>query len=74
MKEWYFEKDLYFGFDIPTTLSSIDPSLLDPLKAWDNIEQYHDTAKELVKKFQHNYEQYDLGDDMLRSAGPKIPE
>ena len=69
-----YEKDLYFGFDIPTTLSSIDPSLLDPLKAWDNIDQYHDTAKELVKKFQHNYEQYDLGDDLLRSAGPKIPE
>ena len=69
-----YEKDLYFGFDIPTTLSSIEPSLLDPLKAWDNIEQYHDTAKELVKKFQHNYEQYDLGDDLLRSAGPKIPE
>ena len=68
-----YEKDLYFGFDIPTTLSSIEPRLLDPLKAWDNIEQYHDTAKELVKKFQHNYEQYDLGDDMLRSAGPKIP-
>ena len=68
-----YEKDLYFGFDIPTTLSDIEPDLLDPLKAWDDLDKYHKTAKELVKKFQHNYQQYDLGEDQLREAGPKLP-
>ena len=66
-------KDLYFGFDIPTILSDIEPELLNPLKAWDDLDRYHNTAKELVKKFQNNYKQYDLGDDVLRNAGPKIP-
>tara|TARA_Y100001960_G_C14019578_1_gene515321 strand:- start:12 stop:545 length:534 start_codon:yes stop_codon:yes gene_type:complete len=68
-----YEKDLYFGFDIPTTLSDIEPDLLDPLKAWDDLDQYHNIAKELVKKFQHNYQQYDLGDDAILDAGPKLP-
>ena len=68
-----FTKDLYFGFDIPTILSDIEPELLNPLKAWDDLDRYHNTAKELVKKFQNNYKQYDLGDDVLRNAGPKIP-
>ena len=68
-----FEKDIYFGFDIPTTLSDIEPDLLDPLKAWDDLDKYHKTAKELVKKFQQNYQQYDLGEDQLREAGPKLP-
>ena len=68
-----YEKDIYFGFDIPTTLSDIEPDLLDPLKAWDDLDKYHKTAKELVKKFQHNYQQYDLGEDQLREAGPKLP-
>ena len=63
----------YFGFKIPITLSNIEPELLDPLKAWKDLGHYHSSAKELVKKFQHNYQQYDLGDDKIRQAGPKLP-
>ena len=31
------------------------------------------SAKLLVEKFQKNYELYDLGDDDILNAGPKIP-
>ncbi len=69
-----FDKDKYFGFQMPLTLTGIEPSLLNPLKAWDDLEEYHESARELVKKFQINYEQYDLGDEVIRNAGPKYFE
>ena len=65
-----FDQDLYFGFQIPTFLSNIESDLLNPLKAWGDLEEYHRSAGELVKKFQQNYEKYDLGDDIIRNAGP----
>ena len=66
-----FGVDQYFGFQIPLTLGDIEPDILDPLKAWSDPEDYHQSAKELVKKFQLNYENYDLGDESIRNAGPK---
>ena len=69
-----FDKDLYFGFQIPTFLSDIESDLLNPLKAWSDLEEYHRSAGELVKKFQKNYKQYDLGDDTIRNAGPHSSE
>ncbi len=71
IEEVEFESDNYFGFQIPLSLGDIEPSLLNPLKAWSDLEQYHTSARELVKKFQANYEKYDLGDDMIRNAGPQ---
>ena len=71
IEETDFERDHYFGFQIPISLSDIESSLLNPSKAWSDLEQYHDSARDLVKKFQDNYEKYDLGDDMIRNAGPQ---
>ena len=71
IEEADFERDHYFGFQIPLSLSDIEPSLLNPSKAWSDLEQYHNSARDLVKKFQDNYEKYDLGDDMIRNAGPQ---
>ena len=68
-----FQKDIYFGIEIPNSLGDIDPNLLYPPKAWPNLNEYHSSAKKLVKKFQENYKKYDLGDDEIRDAGPSIP-
>ena len=65
-----FENDIYFGFQIPTTLGDIDPNLLNPLKAWKEVEEYHRSARELIQKFQENYIRYDLGDRKILNAGP----
>ena len=67
-----FETDPYFGFQIPISLGVIDANLLNPVRAWDNLDEYHATAKELVQKFQANYKQYDLGDTAVLNAGPSL--
>ncbi|MFL2983170.1 MAG: phosphoenolpyruvate carboxykinase (ATP) [Candidatus Neomarinimicrobiota bacterium] len=67
-----FDEDIYFKFKIPTTLIEIESNLLNPLSAWDDLTKYHESAKKLVKKFQVNYEKYDLGDDSIRNAGPNL--
>ena len=67
-----FETDPYFGFQIPISLGEIDPNLLNPVRTWDNLDEYHTTAKELVQKFQTNYKQYDLGGTAVLNAGPSL--
>ena len=67
-----FEADPYFGIMVPQCLGDIDPGILVPAKAWKDQNEYNNIAKQLVKKFQKNFEQYDLGDAEILSAGPKI--
>ena len=67
-----FEADPYFGIMVPQCLGDIDPGMLVPAKAWKDQNEYNNIAKKLVKKFQKNFEQYDLGDAEILSAGPKI--
>ena len=68
-----FEMDMYFGFEIPKKLDSLDSKTLNPLHAWKNQDKYHSSAIMLVKKFQDNYKLYDLGDKNILNAGPIIP-
>ena len=67
-----FEADPYFGIMVPQCLGDIDPDILVPAKAWKDQNEYNNIAKQLVKKFQKNFEQYDLGDAEILGAGPKI--
>ena len=69
-----FETDIYFGFEIPEELDSLDSKTLNPLYAWKDLNKYHTSAKMLVNKFQKNYYLYDLGDKNILNAGPKIPK
>ena len=69
-----FETDMYFGFEIPEELDSLDSKTLNPLYAWKEIDKYHSSAQMLVQKFQKNYKLYDLGDKNILNAGPKIPK
>ena len=66
-----FEEDPYFGFMVPNTLSDIDSNLLVPAKIWKDQIVYRSTANDLVRKFQNNFDQYDLGDPKIRESGPK---
>nr|MCS5645615.1 phosphoenolpyruvate carboxykinase (ATP) [Candidatus Neomarinimicrobiota bacterium] len=69
-----FETDVYFRFQIPTSLGDIDSKLLNPMRAWNDPDHYRTTAEDLVKKFQKNYQQYDLGDKAVHRAGPALPK
>ena len=57
---------------VPERLGDIDPHLLVPSKIWDDENEYHQIAKDLVAKFQNNFDQYDLGDSQIRDAGPSF--
>ena len=65
-----YEIDPYFGIMVPKSLGNIDSNLLIPSKAWSDKEEYASVANNLVSKFQANFEQYDLGDEEIRNAGP----
>ena len=67
-----FDTAPYFHVKIPKSLGEIDNSILNPLHAWTNESEYHSDARELVKKFQENYNKYDLGDPEVLQAGPTI--
>jgi len=69
-----FAMDNYFGFKIPKKIDGIESRLLNPLTAWENLNNYKIAANKLVFKFQENYQKYDLGDKMVASGGPKIPK
>ena len=72
IEDCQFVNDNYFGFQVPKTLGDIDPNLLNPLKAWKDVEEYHRSARELIQKFQDNYKMYDLGDETILNAGPSF--
>jgi len=67
-----FDSDSYFGFKIPKTLSDIDSKILNPRNVWSDRNEYHVSAKYLVKKFRENYKQYDMGDKSILKAGPRF--
>ena len=67
-----FDSDGYFGFQIPKTLGDIDSKFLNPRNVWSDRNEYHVSAKNLVKKFRENYKQYDMGDKSILKAGPRI--
>ena len=69
-----FREDMYFGFKIPEKLNNLDSNTLNPLYAWKMLDKYHSSAQMLVNKFQKNYKLYDLGDENILNAGPKIPK
>ena len=53
-------------------LKDIEPKLLNPTRAWFDADEYDSSARSLVKKFQENYKQYDLGDKAILEAGPSV--
>ena len=66
------EKDPYFGFEVPNKFNEMDSSFLIPSKAWSREEDYHFSAKHLVKKFHENFNLYDSGDKRIKSGGPIV--
>ena len=50
----------------------MDSSFLIPSQAWLKEEDYHFSAKYLVKKFRENFNLYDSGNNQIKSGGPII--
>ena len=72
IKSANFETDPYFGVDVPTSLDDLGPETLICSKAWSDLEEYKSVAEQLVKKFQENFKEFNIDDDKIVKAGPKL--
>ena len=72
IKNANFETDPYFGVDVPTSLDNLGPETLLSAKAWSDLEEYKSVAEQLVKKFQENFKEFNIDDDKIIKAGPKL--
>lgn len=59
----------HFKLQVPQSILGVDDMLLNPINAWEDKDAYTKNAKELVRKFQDNFAQYDVS-NAVKSAGP----
>lgn len=60
-----------FNLSIPLHLPGVDPSLLDPRKAWNSDINYDTQANSLIEQFQSNFHKFDTTQE-IRESGPSI--
>lgn len=60
-----------FNLQIPLEVPGVDAHVLNPLKAWDNQQAYHECARLLMEKFIENFKKFEVS-DVIRNAGPVI--
>ena len=56
---------------VPVAVDGVDSNLLNPIKTWDNNEEYQTYLAELVQKFQDNFKKFDVNQEII-AAGPKF--
>ncbi|MEO0548789.1 MAG: phosphoenolpyruvate carboxykinase [Pseudomonadota bacterium] len=67
-----YRTDETFGFDVPTELEGVDPSILNPRSTWSNGDAYDAQAAKLADMFVDNFKVYEAYvDDAVRAAGPR---
>lgn len=62
-----------FNVDVPQTLGSVDPSLLNPRDTWEDKDAYDAAANKLARMFSENFAKFS-GDDAAEIAkhGPNV--
>ncbi len=55
-----FKTDPKFGFNIPSSVTDVDSTILEPVNTWNDPEKYYQTQDKLIKLFQTNYQQYQM--------------
>ncbi len=63
-----------FNLQIPTRIEGIDPSLLEPSRAWSSPVKWHIAAMDLALKFINNFSKFTTNEETARlaDAGPMI--
>ncbi|GIN93082.1 phosphoenolpyruvate carboxykinase [ATP] [Siminovitchia terrae] len=62
-------KDEVFGLSIPLHVPGVPDEVLQPIKTWDNEEDYKAKAKELADKFNNNFKKFDHVDNSIAELG-----
>jgi phosphoenolpyruvate carboxykinase (ATP) len=53
-----YEKEPFFGLMIPKSCPGVPPEILNPRNVWTDKAKYDATAKQLLKLFTENFDQY----------------
>ena len=63
-----------FNFEVPTSLNSVNDSILDPRDTYEDASVWANKATDLAKRFIANFEQYTDNEEgkNLVNAGPKV--
>jgi phosphoenolpyruvate carboxykinase (ATP) len=69
-----FEELPVFNLAIPEMLEGVDPTILDPAKAWNTPMRWHIAATDLALKFINNFSKFTANKETakLTEFGPKI--
>ena len=65
-----FRRDPFFGLMIPESVPGLPPEVLDPRSAWADKAAYDRTARELVARFERNFEAFaeQVGEEVRAAA------
>jgi phosphoenolpyruvate carboxykinase (ATP) len=65
-----FHKDPFFGLSIPDSVPGVPAEVLDPRASWSDKAAYDKAAKDLVARFEKNFEQFEgaVGEDVRAVA------
>jgi len=59
-----------FGLNIPQSCPDVPPEVLNPKNTWADKGDYDKTARELTKRFESNFKQFESHvDDKVKAAG-----
>jgi phosphoenolpyruvate carboxykinase (ATP) len=53
-----FEKDTFFGLEIPKACGGVPAEVLNPRNTWADKDSYDETATKLVRMFKENFNKY----------------
>jgi len=68
-----FAPDPYFGILVPDRVDGVPADILNPRGTWSDPSQYDAKARELVARFQKNFEKFDGVSESILRAGPRLP-
>ncbi|MEE2690393.1 MAG: phosphoenolpyruvate carboxykinase [Pseudomonadota bacterium] len=67
------ERDPVFGFEVPTSVPGVDPSILRPRNTWGDSGAYDAQAQKLARMFVENFRTFEpFVSAEVRAAGPKL--
>ena len=64
----------YFNLEVPTSLSGVNASILDPRDTYSDVAEWDEKAKKLAEMFVSNFEQFTDNDEGkgLVEFGPQL--
>jgi len=66
-------EDDYFGLEIPLECPGVPNEVLTPWETWNDKNAYHERARELVERFQENFEKFEEeASPEIIAAGPSV--